>query len=84
MVNFTVEGAELELVCKIVDRIKSIPGLAYDDICGMTMDLDAVHSNGCPLDFQKLLDAPQFITVRHPWKSYSKVHASTVKEVAQP
>lgn len=24
----------------------------------------------------------QVITVRHPWKSYSKVHASTVKEVA--
>lgn len=25
----------------------------------------------------------QIITVRHPWKSYSKVHASTVKEVSQ-
>lgn len=24
----------------------------------------------------------QIITVRHPWKSYSKVHASTVKEVS--
>lgn len=36
------------------------PGEAQDAFMVIAMDLAAVNANGCPLDFQKLLDFPDF------------------------
>lgn len=58
--QFNASRYELQLITKIAKRAVALAkkyGVDYDyrDAC---MDLDACHSNGCPLDFQKLLDAP--------------------------
>ena len=58
-VQFNASRYELQLITKIAKRAVAMAkplDIEYDyqDAC---MDLDACHSNGCPLDFQKLLDA---------------------------
>lgn len=55
---FKATKEEHELISKCVDRaLKVNPAL---DRLSLNMDLTATHSNGCPMDFQKLLDAPPF------------------------
>jgi hypothetical protein len=44
---------------KVVDRLAAAKPKNFDK-AGVTMDLNAAHANGCPLDFQKLLDFPDF------------------------
>lgn len=58
--QFNASAYELLLIAKIAKRAVALAkkcGVDYDyrDAC---MDLDACHSNGCPLDLQKLLDVP--------------------------
>lgn len=61
MISFKATKEEVALIRKIVERAlplyKSL-GLR-DSFLTMEMDLTACHANGCPLDLQKLLDAPQ-------------------------
>ena len=52
MVEFNVTNYESKIIGKIIKRANG----ALD----MRMDLEAVHSNGCPLDFAKLLEFPEF------------------------
>lgn len=54
IVEFTATSHEHRLMYDIVDRGSNL-GLIYDRL-DMLMDLDACHSNGCPLDFMKLLE----------------------------
>ncbi len=58
MVEFKTTKAESRLVSKIVKRIRLTHGSL--DPLSMMMDIEAVHSNGCPLDLQGLLDADDF------------------------
>lgn len=61
-VKFTVSKADLAIIGEIVKRAYRIfPEIfsAGRDGIDLRMDLDATHSNGCLLDFQMLLDAPE-------------------------
>lgn len=62
-VVFSATVADQAQITAIVRRTHRIfPELfahGYDGL-DLRMDLEATHSNGCPLDFQKLLDAPEF------------------------
>jgi hypothetical protein len=56
--EFNATKEEHVLIAKIIERAKG-----YDiapDPLSLSMDLDAVHSNGIPLDFEKLLNFPEF------------------------
>lgn len=57
--RFDCGPGELDLIKKIVERFGKQSSINYS-VIDMVMDLDACHSNGCPLDFQKLLEAPDF------------------------
>lgn len=63
-VAFNCTREETLLCGKIADRADALGMLtgAYDRMACL-MDLDATHSNGCPLDFEKLLafENPSFI-----------------------
>lgn len=58
-ISFKATKQEYELIGKIVDRAEAMAnehGLANFDARATDMDLTACHANGCPLDFQKLLE----------------------------
>lgn len=60
MVKFDVTDEESAIVRKIVRRARKMAkadGIDYPEN-GISMDLIACHSNGCKLDLQTLLDAP--------------------------
>ena len=56
MLKFKANSAQIKLIVLIVKRAhKANKAIKVVD---STMDLEVAHSNGCPLDFQKLLDFP--------------------------
>jgi hypothetical protein len=57
MISFRVSNPDSELIDKIVDRFMGGADPSEESL-DVTMDLTACHANGCPLDLQKLLDAP--------------------------
>jgi hypothetical protein len=57
-VSFKASKEESELITKIVKRAYSL-GITKDSL-STNMDLTAANANGCPLDFQKLLDFDDF------------------------
>lgn len=62
-VRFETTPAEAKLISKIADRAIEIVGKisgATPDKLDIQMDLSAAHSNGCPIDFKKLLAADDF------------------------
>lgn len=63
MVKFEATLAELKIIRKIVKRAQKLykkhGGVPYDTL-DAEMDLNATHSNGCPLDFEKLLKFDDF------------------------
>lgn len=58
MVKFNSTKEELELIYKITQRAHR--ELLIPDKLNLIMDLDATHSNGTPLDFEKLLGFDNF------------------------
>jgi hypothetical protein len=58
MMKFAATRDEHDAIAKIVRRAREM-GIAYE-LLDMNMDLEAVHSNGCPLDFTKWLAFPDF------------------------
>lgn len=56
MIKWDATRAEFELMSKIAVRAVSIPGIIWLKL-DCTMDINACHSNGCPLRLQELLDA---------------------------
>lgn len=61
-VSFDITDSDAELISQIVDRVEDLSlaqGHALDRL-STTMDLTAVHANGCPLDLEKLAKADNF------------------------
>ena len=56
MLEFKTTIGDCKLIALIAKRAHNAnPAIDYERT---TMDLGAAHSNGCPLDFQKLFDFP--------------------------
>nr|WP_313430121.1 hypothetical protein [Brevundimonas diminuta] len=61
-VSFDVSPTDAALISQIVDRVEELSlaqGHSLDRL-STTMDLTAVHANGCPLDLDKLAAADNF------------------------
>ena len=61
-VSFSVNAMDADTIRQIVRRAEAIfvgAGQTVDPLC-LTMDITAVHANGCPLRLQALLDADEF------------------------
>jgi hypothetical protein len=61
--QFNATRDELELIHKIAKRAQKLYKKLHGkklDLVSMEMDLDATHSNGCPMNFEKLLAADDF------------------------
>jgi hypothetical protein len=58
MVNFDATFEESVLISEIVLRAKQL-GFQGESL-DLAMDIDAVHSNGCPLDLARWKDFPDF------------------------
>lgn len=60
MVEFKATKTEVETILKVADRVRKAIGCRMGKAWlryrrEIVMDLDACHSNGCPLDFKKML-----------------------------
>lgn len=60
VVSFEATADERVLIDKIIERAEQEDMFSGYDRQSLEMDLIATHANGCPLDFQRLLDATQF------------------------
>ena len=60
IMNFTTTRQEFDLIAKIADRAETAFSVTDYPRMDLIMDLDVCHSNGCPLDFAKLLNAPKY------------------------
>lgn len=61
MVQFTTTGDEAKLIGKIAVRAAKLGMLTgWYDRQTLIMDMTAAHSNGCPIDFERLLSADDF------------------------
>lgn len=60
--RFSANSAELHLISRIADRaVVPLPSsLKAEARRNIMMDLNACHSNGCPIDFGRLLTADEF------------------------
>ncbi len=57
MLSFKTTKKEDELIAKIIDRLATmLPPETFDAVTH-AMDLRACHANGCPLDFERMLNA---------------------------
>ena len=59
MVKFSCTASETALIDLIFARAQELLQNPPENKLSFHMDLDAVHSNGCPLDFAKLLVAAE-------------------------
>lgn len=63
-IKWTISKKDSALLEQCMDRLfadKSPLSVGWQTVRrDATMDINAAHSNGCPLDFQKLLDFPDF------------------------
>lgn len=64
-VKFTASGQETKVILKIMDRVKASLAergysLGAEERLSLHMDIEACHSNGCPLRLKDLLAADDF------------------------
>ena len=62
ILNWKVSREDSDLILQCATRARAIyeeMGVPFDTF-ECDMDLTATHANGCPMDFAKLLAAPQF------------------------
>ena len=65
-VKFTATPEERAIIRRISTRAASLNmnngnrSACWDVAAGISMDLEAVHSNGCPMDFARLENADDF------------------------
>jgi hypothetical protein len=79
MVKFEATVEELQTIMNIVERAAQHWTPAQYPPQDMMMDLDACHSNGCPLDLAKLLRAPDFDFVHDVAGIFRHIDRSTGK-----
>jgi hypothetical protein len=60
ILNWSISPADYELLNKCIDRFMLAQKTPQWKRGAILMDLNACHSNGCPLDFQRLLEASDF------------------------
>lgn len=58
--NWEITAEDADLLSQIVERAKRLFVNYPDDWHTLCMDLNACHSNGCPLDFAGLLKADDY------------------------
>jgi len=76
-VRFKVTELEAERIKMIVERAeRRLQGV---DRLQLTMDITAVHANGCPLDLPKLLHAPDFDFAHDIWGIHRHLDRTTGK-----
>lgn len=63
-IRFDVTEEEQQLIEKIIERVRNFFPEKFDagqlNAFMFEMDLCACHANGCPLDFKRLLEFPEF------------------------
>jgi hypothetical protein len=60
MINWNLSAKDFKLIVEIAERIeRELPNYP-DDRRTLIMDLNACHSNGCPLQLEELLNADRF------------------------
>lgn len=63
-INFDVSRSDMDMIAKILDRAGSLNLIGtepnHNDRLALMMDLQATHSNGCAMDFAKMLAADDF------------------------
>ena len=59
MINWTASKEEMELILKIADRAVEMIG-DRKETQGVIIDIEATHCNGCPIDLERLLNAPDY------------------------
>lgn len=59
-VKFTATAEEIRSIMKVAKRAGQHPDRIVTDLLTLQMDLEAVHSNDIPLDFEKLLKFDDF------------------------
>ena len=62
-VSFDIPKADAKTITQIINRAVELSpdhGWTPDDRLSLVMDLTATHANGCPMDFDRLLEADDF------------------------
>ena len=77
--TFSTTKEEYEVISKIVRRAGNDGHLPNNDALSLSMDIEAVHCNGCPLDLQKLLNASDFDFVHDIYGMVGKIDRKTGK-----
>jgi hypothetical protein len=57
--SWKISKDDLTLLSLVCDRVEKLRPGTFDRQ-DLIMDLNACHSNGCPLNFARMLDAPEF------------------------
>ncbi len=60
VVDWSISREDFHLLLQVADRVLTELTAYPDDRRTLIMDLNACHSNGCPLDFQGLLEAGKY------------------------
>lgn len=58
--NWTATKDEMNTIHKIAERAKVTNGLPKRTLMDWTMDVEAVHCNGCPLRLDELLETDDY------------------------
>jgi hypothetical protein len=70
MVKFQASRAEMDAIIKITERAEKLArkaGVEPPLRMNMVMDIEAAHSNGCPLKLNELLAAEDFDFTHDVW-----------------
>lgn len=59
-VSFQIDRDDAGLIALIVDRAIRAGYAKAEEGLGVSMDLITLNGNGCPMDFQRMLDADDF------------------------
>ncbi len=79
MLQHSATRHEMEVMDKIVNRAWDMVKEGYKDRLTFYMDLDVCHSNGCPLNFDKLLAFPDGDFYHDIWGIRNKIDRQTGK-----
>lgn len=77
-VQFTALKSDYVTISRIAERLEKLRPKTFDRR-GLIMDLDACHSNGCPLDFERLLNFPEFDFLHDIYGIYRHLDRKTGK-----